>query len=38
MVFNFVARNQGDHVKNITFLMDKAGMVAGARLRHDLQL
>ena len=25
MVFNIVARNQDDHVKNIAFLMDKAG-------------
>jgi serine/threonine-protein kinase HipA len=25
MLFNVVARNQDDHVKNITFLMDKAG-------------
>lgn len=25
MVFNVVARNQDDHVKNISFLMDKAG-------------
>lgn len=25
MVFNLVARNQGDHVKNIAFLMDKRG-------------
>ena len=25
MVFNIVARNQDDHVKNISFLMDKAG-------------
>lgn len=25
MVFNLVARNQDDHVKNIAFLMDKAG-------------
>lgn len=25
MVFNVVARNQGDHTKNITFLMDKNG-------------
>jgi serine/threonine-protein kinase HipA len=25
MVFNVVARNQDDHVKNIAFLMDKAG-------------
>lgn len=25
MVFNFVARNQDDHVKNIAFLMDKKG-------------
>lgn len=25
MVFNIVARNQDDHVKNITFLMNKAG-------------
>lgn len=26
MVFNIVARNQDDHVKNIAFLMDKRGM------------
>jgi serine/threonine-protein kinase HipA len=26
MVFNVVARNQDDHVKNIAFLMDKAGV------------
>lgn len=26
MVFNIVARNQDDHVKNIAFLMDKAGV------------
>ncbi|MEZ5504354.1 MAG: HipA domain-containing protein [Halioglobus sp.] len=25
MVFNIVARNQDDHVKNIAFLMNKAG-------------
>jgi serine/threonine-protein kinase HipA len=25
MAFNIVARNQDDHVKNIAFLMDKAG-------------
>jgi len=25
MAFNIIARNQDDHVKNITFLMDKAG-------------
>jgi serine/threonine-protein kinase HipA len=25
MVFNIVARNQDDHVKNIAFLMDKKG-------------
>jgi serine/threonine-protein kinase HipA len=25
MVFNIVARNQDDHVKNIAFLMDKTG-------------
>ena len=25
MTFNIIARNQDDHVKNITFLMDKAG-------------
>jgi serine/threonine-protein kinase HipA len=25
MVFNVIARNQDDHVKNIAFLMDKAG-------------
>src|SRR5665811_2138147 len=25
MVFNIVIRNQDDHVKNIAFLMDKAG-------------
>jgi serine/threonine-protein kinase HipA len=25
MIFNVVARNQDDHVKNIAFLMDKAG-------------
>mgnify|MGYP003394651523 FL=1 len=25
MVFNVVARNQDDHVKNIAFLMDKSG-------------
>jgi serine/threonine-protein kinase HipA len=25
MLFNVVARNQDDHVKNIAFLMDKAG-------------
>ena len=25
MTFNIVARNQDDHVKNIAFLMDKAG-------------
>jgi serine/threonine-protein kinase HipA len=25
MVFNVVARNQDDHVKNIAFLMDQAG-------------
>ena len=25
MVFNVVARNQDDHTKNITFLMDKSG-------------
>lgn len=25
MVFNVIARNQGDHVKNIAFLMDKTG-------------
>jgi serine/threonine-protein kinase HipA len=25
MVFNVVARNQDDHVKNIAFLMDRAG-------------
>ena len=25
MVFNLVARNQDDHVKNIAFLMDKSG-------------
>ena len=25
MAFNIIARNQGDHVKNIAFLMDKAG-------------
>jgi serine/threonine-protein kinase HipA len=25
MVFNLIARNQDDHVKNIAFLMDKAG-------------
>ncbi len=28
MVFNIVARNQDDHVKNIAFLMDKAGQWA----------
>ena len=39
MTFNIVARNQDDHVKNIAFLMDKAGrLVARARVRHDLQL
>ena len=39
MVFNIVARNQDDHVKNIAFLMDKAGrVVARAGLRRDLQL
>ncbi len=27
MVFNIVARNQDDHVKNIAFLMNKAGRV-----------
>ena len=26
MIFNIVARNQDDHVKNIAFLMDKAGV------------
>ena len=26
MVFNVVARNQDDHVKNISFLMDKSGV------------
>src|SRR5277367_794784 len=26
MIFNVVARNQDDHVKNIAFLMDKAGI------------
>jgi serine/threonine-protein kinase HipA len=26
MLFNVVARNQDDHVKNIAFLMDKAGV------------
>jgi serine/threonine-protein kinase HipA len=26
MIFNVVARNQDDHVKNIAFLMDKAGV------------
>jgi serine/threonine-protein kinase HipA len=25
MVFNIIARNQDDHVKNIAFLMDKTG-------------
>jgi len=25
MVFNIIARNQDDHVKNIAFLMDKSG-------------
>src|SRR3990172_4198489 len=25
MAFNIIARNQDDHVKNIAFLMDKAG-------------
>jgi serine/threonine-protein kinase HipA len=25
MVFNVIARNQDDHVKNIAFLMDKRG-------------
>ena len=25
MTFNIIARNQDDHVKNIAFLMDKAG-------------
>src|SRR5207342_1540322 len=25
MIFNVVARNQDDHVKNVAFLMDKAG-------------
>ena len=25
MVFNIVARNQDDHVKNIAFLMDRSG-------------
>lgn len=25
MTFNIVTRNQDDHVKNIAFLMDKAG-------------
>lgn len=25
MVFNVIARNQDDHVKNIAFLMDKSG-------------
>ena len=25
MVFNVVARNQDDHVKNIAFLMDRSG-------------
>ena len=25
MAFNVIARNQDDHVKNIAFLMDKAG-------------
>ena len=39
MVFNVVARNQDDHVKNIAFLMDRDGrVVAGARLRRDLGL
>ena len=27
MVFNLIARNQDDHVKNIAFLMDQAGSV-----------
>ena len=27
MAFNVVARNQDDHVKNIAFLMDRAGLV-----------
>jgi serine/threonine-protein kinase HipA len=26
MIFNVVARNQDDHLKNIAFLMDKAGV------------
>ena len=39
MLFNIVARNQDDHVKNIAFLMDKRGPLdAGAGLRRHLQL
>ena len=38
MVFNVVARNQDDHVKNIAFLMDRGALVAGARLRRHLGL
>ena len=30
MVFNVVTRNHDDHVKNISFLMDKKGRVTGA--------
>ena len=29
MAFNVLARNQDDHVKNIAFLMDRAGRWAG---------
>ena len=40
MVFNVIARNQDDHVKNIAFLSDgPAGqLVALTRVRDDLQL
>ena len=39
MVFNVVARNQDDHVKNIAFLMDRGGdLVPLPRLRRRLRL
>ena len=39
MVFNIVARNQDDHVKNIAFLMDRSGqLVPLPRLRRRLRL
>ena len=38
MVFNIVARNQDDHVKNIAFLMDRSGNWSLSPVRYDLQL